>query len=384
MENDKNDKDKNLNDATQKKVDEATEKIVNAEDLKIKWREELENNPAVHNYFKGFYGNAMEDFLKSYIQNKYLYYTYGDFYGQKNETKGEYWIHQAHENLKPILQKKLFDMQCLWRAEQLNIQGIETAFDFKIWEYEIMNCQFLDPITTDEIALYQSFLLQIDDFDSNYDFYDWQNYDEIKAAQESDGDDIDDMPDWYEFHNTRTGKSSLLLLPDTRGTKENFYLDLVREKSRIESEKNKPEAESDTRPFISPFDKETVSTFIKKFEDAETQKNYKNYIKGSAHLRFENSTFRSIVSAIFDAGENIPIASHHNAMEAIEKAYSNYCAKKTAEYMPIAHEQYLFNLKMGFMHKNEMENYFIKFATNVKDMILEGRELNGEAKDLDF
>ena len=57
------------------------------------------------------------------------------------------------ERLKEILQKKLFDMQCLWRAEKIIIPEINVSSDFRYWEANIFNCPFIEPVTENEIEI---------------------------------------------------------------------------------------------------------------------------------------------------------------------------------------------------------------------------------------
>ena len=74
MEEKTNPEESKLDKYTEEKVKKGIETLLNEKELKIKWRKELEDNPAVVNYFKNFNGNALEDFIKSYLPQKYSYY----------------------------------------------------------------------------------------------------------------------------------------------------------------------------------------------------------------------------------------------------------------------------------------------------------------------
>ena len=69
--------------------------------------------------------------------------------------------------------------------------------------------------------------------------------------------------------------------------------------------------------------------------------------------------------------------------DAVEEAYNSHLARKVAEHLPTAHEQYLFNRKMGFS-TGEIDEWGIGLKENIKKAILNGRELNGEPRDLNF
>jgi RNA binding exosome subunit len=385
MEEENNSDETHLDNYTQKKVKDGIDNLLQEKDLKIKWRKELENNPAVVEYFKGYFGNPMKSFLDSYLNTKHLSYSYGDMYKNMLERKRDQWINEAHKQLEYILQKQLFDKQCLWRAQQITIEEVTVGYDFKVWEQDILNCPFLEVITEYDIELYQAFLYDID-FPPHYlDHNDWQDHEEIKAYYTSNEEEDDFvMPDWYEYHNNKTGKSSLLLLSDTIGKKENFYIEIYRQAKNAKHAETtlEPEPERDKRPYLSSWDDKTIKFFVDTFEDKETQKKYKYYTEGSKnHGDFD---LQHTLNCILDADEPIAVESHYDIRLAIEIAYNKYYFKKVAAHLPLAHEQYLFNKKMGFKFEKEKENMYVEFRDNFKRMILEGRALNGEEQNFDY
>ena len=384
MEEKTNPEESKLDKYTEEKVQKGIETLLNEKELKIKWRKELEDNPEVVAYFDTFRGNAMEDFLNYYISQKYFYHTYGDMYKKLSDKKRNQWIDEAYEQLEAILQKQLFDKQCLWRAEQITLEGVEIIFDFDIWTQDIFNCPFLDPISTSDIALYQSFLT--DEGLSRYDlngFNEWQNYDEYKKSYTSSEDnDYLNLPEWYEFHNSRTVNGTLLLMNDAKGKKENFYINLYHDSKAKEENKPPLHDKIDSRPFIRTHCNEQTALFIDKFEDRELKNKYKYY----QEMTFPriNSNTAKLLDEIIDAGEQIPVNSHKDILEAIEIAYNSYCLKKIAEHLPMAHEIYLFNKQMNINSSKEVEPFYYKIRDKHKEMILHGRELNGEPRNFDF
>jgi hypothetical protein len=385
MSEETNPDDANLDNYTKNKVKEGIENLLEEKELKIKWRKELESNPAVVEYFKSYYGNPMQTFIDNYLNTKYLYHTYGDKYREMLEKKRDQWINEAHKQLEYILQKQLFDKQCLWRAKQIEIEGVAICFDFKMWESNVLNCPFLEPISEIDIKIYQDFLTSSNLNPDHLESYDWQDYDQIKKAYTSNKDDeYDIIPDWYEFHNNRTGNGSLLILPNNKGIKENFYIELrheIHNKNREESE-TESVIEVDTRPFLSSYDPETLAFFVNTFEDFEAQKKYKYYAEGSR--KDADFDFQYTLDRILGTDDYIPVEAHYDVKQAILIAYHKYYCKKIAEHLPMAHEQYLFHKKMGFVFENEREDFYANLRGQMIKLILKGRVLNGEPDNLDF
>ena len=370
----------NLDPQTEKKVVDGIKTLLEEKELKVQWRKELADNEAVQQYFKNYRADDVADFIKSYVSKKYLWHKFDDFYKEMEDKNQSQWINAAHDHLGLILQKKLFDLQCFWRAEQMELKGIEICFDFGVWGHDIFNCPCIEPITKNEIEMYQDYLNEGD-----VKFYrfglgeDWQNYRELKKAYDEDASYIHP---WYEFHDLRTGNNKLLLLPNIRGEKEQFYINLCRENEK----KNEPIVEQtaatiDSQPMLTTFNKKTLSYFVKTFEDRAVQNNYKYCTQG-----IESETlihYEQIVKKLLNVDELVPIKAHNDFKEALDMAYHEYRCKKIMEHLPLAHEQYLLNIKMGFSFETK-DNIFREDRPFYMKRILEGRVLNGEEGNLDF
>ena len=387
MEENNNSEEPKLDKYTEEKVQKGIETLLNEKELKIKWRKELEDNPAVVNYFKNFNGNALEDFIKSYLPQKYSYYVYGDINKQRADEKRNQWIDIAYKQLNVILQKKLFDQQCLWRAEQITLEGVEISNDFEVWSNDVFNCPFLELITSTEIQMYQAFLANyhLDRESLNDVWIEWQNHFEFKAAYTtSENHNYTEMPDWYDFHNGRTGNGILLLMQDIRGDKEQFYIDLYEESVRPqrEAEQAKWETNSDSRPYLNSYSEDHLAYFVATFEDKECQNKYKNYHdsrKSNAEIEHEEILF-----TIMDLDEPIPVESNSNLIDAIHIAYNKYYFNKISEHLPYAFEQYMLSKKMGFSIENKKSEFYVKRREHNRNAILAGRALNGEPRNFDF
>ena len=68
------------------------------------------------------------------------------------------FLYYAEDALREIQQKKLFDLQCQWRAEMIELKGISTTNDFEYWEMNIREAKFLTRITEGELKTYMDYL----------------------------------------------------------------------------------------------------------------------------------------------------------------------------------------------------------------------------------
>jgi hypothetical protein len=385
--------DSGLDKYTQEKVEKGINALLEEKELKMQWRKHLEEDATIQDYFKTYHSSSVQDFITTYVNNKYHWYKHGDMYKKLADDKQAKWIELAHEHLGFILQKQLFDLQCLWRAEEIKLEGVAITYDFDYWENDIFNCHFLKSITNADVDLYQEYLLKNDIVVPRFSFSeDWQNYDEIKASYHGDEEE-GQMPEWYEFHNLRTGNTKLLLLPDLRGQKEAFYCQVYFKSQQFKEEMAKnqaimkadPNYDPDTRPFLDSFDKNILSFFIQTFEDRETQLRQKYFSEGIGLFNVvENKEYyRNLLENLLDAKEIIPIEAHYNFKEALRKAHDDFTCKKIAEHLPMAHEQYLFNKKMGFI-VSKHEDFRDTIREKHIERFLNGRELNGEERNLDF
>lgn len=370
---------------TQNKLAEEKRLIEEEKELKIKWRQEIEQNKEIQAHLDKYRKSSVDAFITHYVNHKFQVYRYGDMYIKLAEDERTKWIDLAHEQLKCIQQKQLFDLQCQWRAEQIKLNGVEKCIDFKKWEEDILNCPFLKPISESDIELYQEFLTKFElDFANQFWNIEWQDYDEIKGGYDEDSEETS-IPEWYQFHYENSETSSLLLLPDIRGEKEEFYRRIwyVNQNKEIEKkQKDQPIKLTDNRPYLNASDRGMMSFLFSNFEDQLTQKRDQYYRMAIEEYR-DTSIYEDMFRELIEANEDVSIDGHYDIKQAVEMAYNSYYAKKTAEHLPLAYEQYLLTRKMGFVIKGERD-YFGDLDDIYTKSILGGRELNGEPRDFNF
>ena len=215
------------NEQAQSPYDDELKKAQWREEMKVKCKSDLENNPNLIKLYEEYKPESIASFIDHYVQEKLFVLEHGADYVEWEENAQLEWVDKAFDCLKEIQQKKLFDLQCHWRAEKIQLPGIEICFDLKLWERNIINCPLIPPVSTDELDLYEKYLLS-DNFQviGFYLWEFWQDYDTIIEAVNSDEAD-GSFPEWYDFYNQNKGTGVYLLFPDIRGEKEKFYADLV-------------------------------------------------------------------------------------------------------------------------------------------------------------
>ncbi|MGN6163810.1 MAG: hypothetical protein ACTHOF_04645 [Flavisolibacter sp.] len=357
--------------------------------------EQLKTNENIQQYFKQFNSNSVQQFIDSYSYQKARWHQQGEFYMQQKDNHDLKWIEAAWWHLEAIQQKKLFDIQCRWRAEEIQLPGIELCCDFGYWERNILNCPFVDPITKEEVQLYQDYLHEGDvelKEEVSFMFF-FQHYESIKEGYESEGEEY--FPAWYDFYNERKGTAYLMKLPDIRGEKEDFYIRLARSTQPGKSEAIAQVVQAFKQPpthhvqdkegkfFLTAHDDETLSAFVDAFEDKTTRE----YFKASKWFYNNSEEREEMIEAIdFFLLENEPVAIEANSdwKQAIREAVRRYTIQKISECLEEAFAQYNLNLSMNISFPERKESFPLSAKESVKADILLGRKLNGEPEDLNF
>lgn len=363
----------------------------------LELKAELQQNEKFMKFLEKGYPTSREDFLDEYARAKVSWMEWGPkekVWLEKDDLK---WVEDATDRLAEILQKKLFDVQCQWRAEKIQIPQIKLTFDFNYWEDNIFNCPFIETVNEKDVEIYLQYLNSFNFENEQGWFSRWQDYREIKEAY-NDNSDMRNFPEWYDFHNGRTGLSVYLLLPDTRGEKEEFYLHLWREdahkkseeqKKKMEEEKKQQAADlnlpltpqTDRRPRLDYHKKGWMTWFVNTFEDKQTQEIFKRFGGERAFDEYDDYVEEDL-DILGKAGKPIPVEAWFDWKEAIHKAADKYRREKIIEALPQAFEQYRMKVDMGFTF--EEPNPIFTLKDWYHNAILRGRELNGDPPDFNF
>ncbi len=366
------------------------EKKLRAQKLYDEIMEKIQHEQPFAEELKKYSASGKQQFYEHLAKEKQYAVQWGNMYYGIKQAAESWWLDEAFERLKEIQQKKLFDIQCLWHAEQYTLPQIQLSVHFYKYGKNIFNCPFIEPVTAAEVDLYIAYV-NSKNFQFDFNFNNWQNFEEIRSAFNGDNDEDGKVPEWYRFYNSHTGKNSYMSLPDIRGEKERFYKQLAEEhdKSNIPEplESTSPELSSEPeKPFLSAFDPGVIDYFVANFEDKETQNTYKKYKLMSRAVDQREYDYRAMVQTLASHGEIWPIDDHNNWRLAFNNCYNNYRKYKIAEALPLAYEQYKMYREMNipFEEKEHNSQLVEKLEEIDTSQVLMGRKINNEPEDLNF
>jgi hypothetical protein len=183
-----------------------------------------------------------------------------------------------------------------------------------------------------------------------------------------------------------------MTLPDIRGEKERFYMDLWRQQQLEERQKlEKQVAEdvkngivsdaTDTRPTFAYYQPEWEKWFVTTFEDKKTIKKYRSYTKGSKENYFDEN-LEEALDILAMADRPVPIEGWFDWKEAVYRSAQGYIRTRIAEAMYEAYDQYRLNVDLGIGFA--VTERLVLNDDWYRKAILIGRERNGEPRNFDF
>jgi hypothetical protein len=306
-------------------------------------REDFEHDLRTYPPYLKFYENydktSIEKFIKDYSEKKAQWYKYKDDLLSKADNERTQFFKDAELFLTIILQKKLFNLQCLWRARQIELPFVEYTTDFEYFGKHILECPFLDPISEKEIEVAISFLKKHEEH-APFHWDKWQAYDEFKncqykfdkdrIAREGDSDDI-------EFMDT----GGLFELPDVRYQEEKYYQNIWREEyARV----LKAEKDPNAKPYvyIPSLYGYMPEVFVEGVEDPVTIDLFQaenNRI--SRDDAYDLKIDMEFLLTLRNRGETIAFVEDEDWYEAIKRTIKKVTQNKIAEFLPYVYDAYL-------------------------------------------
>ena len=340
--------------------------------------------------------SSVDSFVTGYARQKVSIFEYADYYVKHREREELQWFDRASMALEEIQQKKLFDLQCLWRAEKIHIDEVKITLDFQLWEDDILNCPFVPPVSQEEVDLYIEYLKSNNYEDTEFGFFSWQEYDEIKEAYQNEDEDMV-FPEWYDFYNCRMGTTVYMSFSDVKSDKENFYISIYDEHNSpketlhvtVQQVNHESQDKEDERlPWLNMHDEDELEWFVRHFEDIKTRR-FAYACDAFSNKENYNISWDALIVALVDILEPAPVPSGYHWRDALEVANQLHIRKKTIEAMPLAFESYIMRLKAGIPFENQerkaFETHSLKqFRDKSIQKIVQGRILNGEPPDLDY
>lgn len=351
--------------------------------------DKLTTDKEILEFYEDFVDYSINSFIWLYASSKVHWHAYGEENVRKAQAIKDDWKIRAMNCLAMIQQKKLFDLQCEWRANKVTIPEIEISYEFTAWSKSIFDCPFLPPITESDMNMMRQYL-QETPLDFTYDAYPFrQEYDEIK-------NDAQQLPpiyknSWYHHHNQCTDNDLLILVyPDLRGAKEKYYIDLA-QKERFSTEAVSFTAnvaeEAPSLPLLE-FDEETMLDFAKRFDDKVFYTRCLERRHWYAPYKTEKMTqVEKELELLMRTDTLIPIESHEDWTEGIRRAAERLRREIVLEHLPEAftnYKEYLENHNLDLIGVCNERHEYKDFIVDFKNLILRGRALNGESIDFNY
>jgi len=383
------------------------EKAVQQEKLYEEIYQSLRNNKKIQEYYKDYSKESLDRFLKDYAKEKINILEWGPNQIIIQESQDMKFSNAAFECLKQIQQKKLFDLQCQWRAELITLEGVETTDDFDIIGENILNCKLIPPVSEAELDMFIEFL-------NNEDFHGlqsgmpdgmWQFYVAFKMAYEGDQFMFIGFPEWYYYYDLCTGNSKYLILPDIRGEKECHYIRLAENKT-IPNEATTPakgkkgskkktiakakpiKEETVMKPHINYYSHGYLSWFVHEFEDKKTAREFKN---AGGELEFDEddekygySMVNEMVSDLSVDGKILAVEANYNWAEGLKETLHKHQIQERKDAISPAYEQYCMYIENGISFEKKSEGYTLMAQQSRRAQILAGRKIAGEPEDFNF
>src|SRR6188508_624011 len=101
--------------------EEEKERAVWRQQKYAEFKTELQQSETLNKLLEITYPTSRESFISEYAREKVQWIEYGPRYIEWLLRDDLHWVNDATNRLKEILQKKLFDLQCRWRAEKIEV-----------------------------------------------------------------------------------------------------------------------------------------------------------------------------------------------------------------------------------------------------------------------
>lgn len=357
---------------------------------------EMKASPVAMEFLSHYDPNTWDAFMKWYAERKSFLANSYDYYISIKPKRELKFREMAEAAINAIKQKKLFNLQLQWRAEIINIPEIRFCYEFVFWSKYIEDCSFLPRITETEVNLMKKFLKEEENALESIDVYhgDYQDYDSLMVKDEEGL--FEDMLAWYEYYDNYLGTGSLLLLPDKRGEKEEFYMDLSREEQRKKAEEEK--ILNPPKPYIPPlpslrWNEEALTNFSRVFEtDKHFRKLfeiYKEETERETEDEGETELMEEAIRTLEDATETVIMPGGLPWKKAIIRCAQIYEAEMVCRELDVLYQEICMLEELGISKGGAMENIkevyekdgIVKIYYN---HIINGRKLNGEPADFNF
>jgi hypothetical protein len=334
-----------------------TENLKFMANLREKWKAEIVQDEELKNYMNKFQGGDIESFAKTIVDRKMRLLKDLDWLIRRHEYAPEIKHRkEAEKAIELIQQKKLFNIQCLWRANQFEHPLLRCTYDFHFWEEHVNDCPFLDPASVEDIQLMQAYLRKPElEYTPRYLWVDYQDYHELLKMED---DHYVNMPPWYEYYDQYRNTGNLLKLPDLRSKHERMLMAAVRkEEAKKEKEKEKenpkPLVVLDKRKYFDNHNE--IEKYFKTFEKdkhfMEINREHKIYMKEVKEKNDDDLDMA--IYTLRQAKEPIEMVGGKDWKEAIKETAQRYKNLMVADDLDLLQEANALFTELGISTAKE-------------------------------
>lgn len=348
--------------------------------------------------------------LRNYARTLQELHTYGLRYEENMEYLLLQYENAAYEHLWEIQHKKLFDLECQWRAELIPVPGAQLTANFEDWHDHIEACRIISPISPDDLALFDAFLAQLTnsrDISHTEGWWVWwqarRNPDFFDFREEDDAESM--LSEWHQFYDLHRGTGALRELPDLRGDIEERYLQAhiarIHADNRAKKEAageavDEDEALDDPRPDLptyGPAHDDIIRALLRRFEPPALLRRFEAQVFLKAADAAEHSLELPLaLERLQNAGPvAVPIEANADWRAAIIEAGHRHYIRQLRAALPRVYEKYCQREELGISqavpgsdtHQTYREGRQSRFEASRYQM-LKGRAALGEPEDLNF
>ncbi|MEM6737031.1 MAG: hypothetical protein AAGC64_09875 [Bacteroidota bacterium] len=315
------------------------DEMVDAKKAEIK--KELLANKALKNHYDAYVEESIHQLIDLYAFYKANFIVHGNFTQFHHKYVLKEWSKRAWFALAEIQHKKLFDLQCRWRAGEVELENIIYSFEFEFMKTPILDLKLIEDVNEQDVEEYIHFLQTPNGIAKSYSStMDYQDHEMIKAAHLNGNGE---MPEYYEYHYTIHGNTGLLSLPDYRGEKEEQW---IKKGVKYVKKVNKKKKEKDTKP-VTPrkkyiaYHKTDVQIEFAKFLG---EKDVAGFLKDQDRWKKEKPELTvkwAMEYLSFCYPEPVPMPAAPMWQDAVLQAALTHITEKVQQILPSVHQEYL-------------------------------------------
>jgi hypothetical protein len=366
---------------------------------KIRWatRDRLKADKNIQGYFEDYNTISVDLFINYYAIKKANWLTHFDTMERVNEYVDFKYNREAWHLLALVQKRKAMQKIADWNAYQADFDGIETSIDFALWDADIFNLPYLEPIEKDEVEICKKFFLSEEYEETGGGHIMLPTTYSIVRHDAGINNTDDTDHDFLYLYDTLRGAGTYKLLPTTKTDIENKYeqgfrdFNVAQQEKEIAEGKKKPYVR-DERSSISADDYRQLNEFIKEFEDKEVMEKFRSYTHfyrddmKDSDLQWRDEQIEHNLHNMLNEDWDVPVEAAGDLRTALEKAFKEYEKQKTLNALDSAYEDYLFRTQNGlaFAQDEKRIERSKDWIRRTKEYLIKARVHAGEPPNLNM